>query len=113
MTPIYNGMPVADLSQLQQMMAQQHPGYPPVAMPLTEQRVQAMIESAILRRMAAVKSPLSQFDAIFQRALSSEDFAAFTKYVQTGAPGFDAIMKSDKLDPIAQLLWETIKENMK
>lgn len=112
MNPIYNGVPVTDMAQLQALIAQpQLPTYALPAPPMTPQSVQAMIDASIQHSMASVQSPLAQFDAIFQRALSEEDFTAFTKYVQAGAPGFDVIVKSDKLDPIAQLLWETIKES--
>jgi hypothetical protein len=78
---------------------------------LTAQDVQAMIDASISRSITVVHSPLEQFDSIFQQALSPDDFAAFTTYVQDGAKGFSDLMKSDALHPIAQLLWETIKEH--
>ena len=81
--------------------------------PINAEQVQAMIDASIKSSMVAVQSPLAQFDSIFQRALPKEDFAAFTAYVSRGAPGFSELLNSDKLDPIAQLLWETIKENVR
>ena len=80
---------------------------------VTAQDVQAMIDASLKQTAQVAASPLAQFDTIFQRALPSEDFAAFTAYVQNGAPGFADLLQTDKLDPIAQLLWETIKENIK
>jgi hypothetical protein len=99
-----------------QLSAGARPGtsYTPApAVSMTPQDVQAMIDASLSRALAPVASPLAQFDSIFQRALPADDFAAFTGYVQRGAPGFGELLKSDKLDPIAQLLWETIKENVK
>lgn len=54
---------------------------------------------------------VAQFDQVFERALAPGDLAAFKEYVADGAPGFDKLLAGDALYPIAQLLWETIKES--
>jgi hypothetical protein len=86
----------------------------PSAPALTADAVQRMIDERIAAAMRPAQAPvaerLAQFEQVFQRALSAEDYAAFQQYVATGSPGFAGLLAGDKLHPIAQLLWETIKE---
>jgi len=118
--------PYIQPKSMEELEAMLQPGGPlnphqnrvPMLMPKTPQfttalDVQTMIDASLARTVQAAANPLSQFDTIFQRALPAEDFAAFTAYVSLGAPGFGDLMATEKLDPIAQLLWETIKENIK
>lgn len=104
---------------VQKLLAQnpalaQQMGIPP-APALTAEAVQRMIDERIAKAMSAPPAPavqrLAQFEQVFQRALSAEDYAAFQQYVAGGSPGFAEMLAGDKLHPIAQLLWETIKEN--
>lgn len=52
-------------------------------------------------------------EGVLQRALSGAEYANFQKYVADGGPGFDELLKGEALYPLAQLLWETIKESKK
>lgn len=95
------------------------PPYMPPSAPVTIEQVDQLIAA----RLAALKpagpdmSKLQGFivhaETVFQRALSPEDYKAFTAYTQSGGPGFSDILNSKALDPVVQLLWETIKENKK
>lgn len=82
---------------------------------LTEESVRAIIAEEFEKRGTA---PTVQFqkiiaaaDVLFKKALPQEDFAAFAAYMQSGSPSFNDMLESGKFDPLAQLLWETIKEN--
>ncbi len=100
------------LAELQAMMAAgQFPLVPPAAqIPAPHLDIPAMIKAEFDRRMPAMQSSMSKFEDVFKRALSAEDYVEFTCYAQAGAPGFNELLASDKLFPLAQLLWETIKE---
>jgi hypothetical protein len=83
----------------------------------TVDQVQALIDA----RLKAAPDPLlarvqlltAQAEGLLQRALPAADFAAFQQYLAGGAPGFDALLKTEALHPLAQLLWEIIKESKK
>lgn len=84
---------------------------------MTAEQVRQIVAEELAARTPAASpaqamARLEQFDKVFQKALPAEDFMAFQKYVAAGAPGFADLLTTDKLNPIAQLLWETIKENM-
>ena len=94
------------------------PAAPAVA-PLTAEIVSQMIDDRIkasqnspapVQQLASITA---QFEQVFQNALSKTDYDAFHAYVAAGSPGFAEMLTTDKLHPIAQLLWETIKENKK
>lgn len=101
------------------------PYIPPTSIPglgLTADQVDAMIT----QRLAALAPPaapgpdmsrlhavIGQMEVVFQRALPADQYAEFQQYVQAGGPGFPAILDSKALDPVVQMLWETIKENIK
>jgi hypothetical protein len=80
---------------------------------ITEAQVKTWVSDAINQRMPGVQQRLASFDAAFAKALSAEDYAAFQQYVASGSPGFDALLASDKLYPLVQLFWETIRESTK
>lgn len=65
---------------------------------------------ALVARLQAVAG---QVEGLLKRALPAEDFAALQFYVSNGSPGFDNLLKGDALFPLAQLLWETIRESQK
>lgn len=98
------------------MMMPPMPVRPP-AMPMTTQglneaQVLALIDKALVERVAT--SPANKaFESVFAKALTPTDFQAFQQYVAAGSPGFAAMLEGGKFDPLAQLLWETIKENTK
>lgn len=83
----------------------------PQGLAITEERMAAMMDAAIAKHMPGAVKVMQAFESVFQRALAPDDYKAFVQYTQNGSPGFDKLMASDKLDPIAQLLWETVKEN--
>jgi len=78
---------------------------------VTADQVRQIVDQRLQETMPRLQNTLASFEAIFQRALSADDYAAFHKYVAAGSPGFNELLAGDKLHPIAQLLWETIKEN--
>lgn len=63
--------------------------------------------------MARLQAVAAQAEDLLQRALPAADYAAFQKYVADGGPGFEAMLKGEALYPLAQLLWETVKESQK
>lgn len=76
---------------------------------MIDERLKAVAPPAI-ERLAGISA---QFEQVFQAALPKEDYEAFHAYVANGSPGFDKLLAGDTLHPIAQLLWETIKESTK
>lgn len=88
---------------------------PPAPSPaaLTADQVRQIIDERIAAAAPAppaLMAKLEKFEQVFRRALPAADYAAFQKYVADGSPGFAEILAGDKLHPIAQLLWETIKD---
>ena len=86
----------------------------------------AQVQEAITERLKGLASPAApdalvarlqavagQVEGLLKRALPADDFAALQFYVSNGSPGFDNLMKGDALFPLAQLLWETIRESQK
>lgn len=65
---------------------------------------------ALAARLQAVAA---KAEGVLQRALSGAEYANFQKYVADGGSGFDELLKGEALYPLAQLLWETIKESKK
>ena len=63
--------------------------------------------------VARLQTVAGQVEGLLKRALPADDFAALQFYVSNGSPGFDNLMKGDALFPLAQLLWETIRESQK
>lgn len=85
---------------------------PVVTQGLNEAQVIALIDKAMIERMAI--SPVNKaFESVFAKALTPTDFQAFQQYVANGSLGFAAMLEGGKFDPLAQLLWEIIKENTK
>lgn len=78
-------------------------------MAITEERMAEMMDAAVAKHMPGAVKVMQAFESVFQRALAPDDYKAFVQYTQNGSPGFDALMASDKLYPLAQLLWEEIK----
>lgn len=116
MTPGLSGVPTT-MAELQAQLAAGgglSPPNPAAARPatfVTEQQVRAWIEEAFAQRIPAVQQRLQGFDAMFAKALPKDDYAAFQQYMAAGSPGFDQLLASDKLYPLVQLLWDTIKEH--
>lgn len=86
----------------------------------------AQVQDAITERLKGLAPPAApdalvarlqtvagQVEGLLKRALPADDFAALQFYVSNGSPGFDNLMKGDALFPLAQLLWETIRESQK
>lgn len=92
---------------------------PAQAAPLTADAVRSIVDERLAAITTAAaptqkaQSTMAQFDQVFAKALSHEDYKAFADYVAAGAPGFDEMLKGDALNPLAQLLWEIIKESRK
>lgn len=85
----------------------------PTPATLTIEQVRQIVDERLAASAppAPVVARLAQFEQVFQKALSADDYATFQQYVAAGSPGFAEMLAGDKLHPIAQLLWETIKEN--
>jgi hypothetical protein len=77
---------------------------------VSEEKIRAIMAEELNRHMPRFQTFNDQFETIFKSALSEEEYKAFHEYVAAGSPKFDEILKSDALHPIAQLLWEAIKE---
>lgn len=98
-------------------------GATPAAAPggVTMQQVQDAITERLKALPAAAPAPLvarlqvveAQVTDLLRRALSADDFASLQHYVANGAPGFDTLLKGDALFPLAQLMWETIRDSKK
>jgi hypothetical protein len=95
---------------------------PPPAGAVTMQQVQDAISARL--GVSAAPTPadapvarlaawVGKIDAMLQRALPAEDFADLKVYADAGAPGFAALLEGEALYPLAQLLWETIRESQK
>ncbi len=100
--------------QVQQIMAQiaakqlaQSPI--PQTAAATPEQVASIIESALKKMMPQLVEAIAVMDSFFSKALSTEDFAAFKEFRAKGSPGFKELIESDKLHPIAQLLWDEMK----
>lgn len=76
---------------------------------LIDARLQAL-QPAPQPDLGRLNAVLQQVDALAKRALSKEDYEAMMAYMASGGPGFTDLMASDALNPIVQLLCETIKE---
>jgi hypothetical protein len=87
---------------------------------MTIEQVQQIVDARLkelnpgpAKAMQQLQNSMQAFESMFQRALPAADYKAFQEYVANGSPGFNDILQSDKLFPLAQLLWETIKEHTK
>lgn len=126
MLPAYKstGNLAADLAAL----TQQNPGMfgnavlpVPTPMPpiggVNETQIRTIMQEELAKLAPNVQGNLNQalepLRAMFNSALADDDLKQFKEYLEKGAPGFGQLLASDKLYPIAQLLWETIKENTK
>ena len=87
------------MAQVQDAITERLKGLAPPAAP----------DAAVARLMAVV----GKVDAMLQRALPADAIADLRVYADAGAPGFDALLAGEALYPIAQLLWETIRESQK
>ncbi|MBV8061440.1 MAG: hypothetical protein JO253_07975 [Alphaproteobacteria bacterium] len=88
---------------------------------ITIEQINELIDKRVAERMASARyagmpaeiNAIAQFDQIFERALSPDDLSAFKQYVAAGSPGFDKLMVGDKLYPVVQALWKTIRDSEK
>lgn len=78
---------------------------------VTEAQIAALINKAFTEHMPDMHRAVQSFEVVFAKALAPEDYAAFQNYVANGSPGFAAMIEGGAFHPLAQLLWETIKEN--
>lgn len=108
----------------QQAMSLQPPAPPPPQLNMASQPVSAlpaptaeqfsaMLEAEFRRWMPQLHNTMAKFEEVFKAALPPEDYDAFTKYAQSGSPGFAEMALGGKFNPLAQLFWETVKENIK
>jgi len=125
------GVMPTDMNQLQTMLAGSYFGATPAPIPgvqsaaqvasLTVDQVKAIVSEQLHALGAQPMTPdltklqnvVAQLDDVFKRALSVEEYGALQAYVNAGGAGFIAMLNTDTLYPIVQLLWETIKENTK
>lgn len=78
------------------------------------ERLKGFTQPAPIDALAArLQAVAAKAEGVLQRALSGAEYANFQKYVADGGPGFDELLKGEALYPLAQLLWETIKESKK
>lgn len=78
------------------------------------ERLKGFTQPAPVDALAArLQAVAAKAEGVLQRALSGAEYAAFQKYVADGGPGFDDLLQGDALYPLAQLLWETIRESKK
>lgn len=78
------------------------------------ERMKGFTQPAPVDALAArLQAVAAKAEGVLQRALSGAEYANFQKYVADGGPGFDALLQGEALYPLAQLLWETIKESKK
>lgn len=78
------------------------------------ERLKGFTQPAPVDALAArLRAVAAKAEGVLQRALSGAEYANFQKYVADGGPGFDELLKGEALYPLAQLLWETIKESKK
>lgn len=116
--PGYTGMP----PQLQHPVVEA-PGWPaptpgPAPGVLTADQVRAIVDERLkaatpapdLSRLQAV---IQQVDDLARRALPADDYMELHRYIAGGGQGFADMVAGDKLHPIMQLMWETIRENKK
>lgn len=90
----------------------------PAQAPLTADMVRSIVDERMASLSAAqpaakAQTTMAQLDQVFAKALSADDYNAFAEYLSAGSPGFNDLLAGDALNPIAQLLWETIKEHKK
>jgi hypothetical protein len=106
----------AQMAALSTAQARAIPTPPPAATPqgaLTQEQIAVLLDEAFKRNLPNVHRISQMFEAVFVKALPADDYAAFQQYVAAGSPGLTDMMASGKFDPLAQLTWETIKENAK
>src|SRR5258706_7759073 len=73
---------------------------------------EVMVSAQFERWMQKFFAPAMQsFEELFARSLSPESCKEFKEYVDAGSPGFAELLTGDKLYPLGELLWKTIKEN--
>lgn len=78
------------------------------------ERLKGFTQPAPVDALAArLQAVAAKAEGVLQRALSGAEYANFQKYVADGGPGFDELLQGEALYPLAQLLWETIKESKK
>jgi hypothetical protein len=85
----------------------------PAQQAITPDQIAAIVDASLKRAMPQLMGMVNTIDGFFNRALPPEELAAFKAYRDQGAPGLKAMLDSDTLFPIAQLMWEMIKENAK
>lgn len=82
-----------------------------VPRPPTQEQIAELVGAAMKQTLPKVAGIIEQLDALFDKALSEEDLRAFKEYRDRGAPGLKALIDSEKLYPVVQLLWDEIKQN--
>lgn len=85
------------------------PQQPEAQAPATAAQVAEIVESSLKKAMPQLMGMVQLVDDFFQRALPPEELAAFKGYRDAGAPGMKELIESDRLYPIAQMLWDEIK----
>lgn len=81
--------------------------------PVTPEQIAAIVDASLKRAMPQLMGMVQSLDDFFNKALPADELAAFKKYRDDGAPGLVELMASSTLYPIAQLLWDEIKGNLK
>lgn len=83
---------------------------------MSEESIRLIVKDELERRLPMIQNtPVLQeimhtFELMMKRSLSEEDHAAYLEYAAKGAPGLKELVESGGLDPIAELLWETISK---
>jgi hypothetical protein len=99
MNPIYNGVPVTDMAQLQAMMTGQQftPPYnlTPTQAPVTIDQVRALIDERL--KPTASNPMMAQFEALIQRALTPDD------YKQLSTTGLFSHLKAKGIPDVATM----------
>src|ERR1700739_269853 len=87
------------------------PAAAPATPPVTAEQIAAIVETELKRAMPPRMGMVQSLDDFFTRALPPAELQAFKAYRDQGAPGLQALVASTELYPIAELLWDTIKEH--
>lgn len=96
-------------AQITAMTLGQSTAPPPAEKPVTADQVAAIVDAAITRAMPQLIGMVQVIDEFFSKALPPEELEAFKAYRDAGAPGLRELLASENLHPVAQLLWDEIK----
>lgn len=87
---------------------------PTVQQSMGEEQMRQLLREELDKYLGPqLRAIFNEVESIFQRALSPADYQAFKEYTTGGSPGFERLTQGEQLFPLAQLLWEVIKENIK